>query len=82
MTALKLTAFALSLFRRYIRDCPVNNDSYNAARVAAGTAARVAVAVATREVLNGAAIGENGGSTTGTSIGLVLVLHGTAIVLP
>eukprot|EP00967_Tisochrysis_lutea_P101678 scaffold152707_cov17-Tisochrysis_lutea.AAC.1 len=40
----------------YIRDCPVNADTYNSARIAAGTAARVAVAVATKEVLNGAAI--------------------------
>jgi len=44
---------------RYIRDCPVNSDTYNSARIAAGTAARVAAAVATKEVLNGAAIGES-----------------------
>lgn len=35
----------------------MNADSYNSARIAAGTAARVATAVVRKEVLNGAAIG-------------------------
>jgi hypothetical protein len=44
---------------RYIRDSPVNSSTYNSARIAAGTAARVAVAVATKQALNGAAIGRS-----------------------
>jgi len=47
---------AAHLPNRYIRDVPVNEHSFASARVAAGTAARVAVAVARGEVKNGAAI--------------------------
>jgi len=68
------------MISRYIRDCPVNADTYNSARIAAGTAARVAVAVATKEVLNGAAIVRPPGHHAETALAMGFCLFNNAAV--
>ncbi|KAF5831193.1 histone deacetylase 7 [Dunaliella salina] len=68
------------MISRYIRDSPVNADTYNSARIAAGTAARVAVAVATKEVLNGAAIVRPPGHHAETALAMGFCLFNNAAV--